>query len=583
MSIAVLAGCAEERTGRAADESFTLYVGNIAPSLPTSYMPWLSNQGIATTISSSIYSTLFSYDDETGTFQPNLAIEWEYLVPPTEVPEEQDYLEVRIVLDDEATWSDGEPVTAEDVYFTFDLATDFGRTNHAGALAWTGDLLHRYRRNRDGDWEPQRQGVFYAGNPGDYTFPEGEENVVYFHVRKVLGAVTPLFTTVLILPEHLWNVIGPKNQLNSPNPIPSVEALFQNPIGSGPYTLNREETNAGIIVLNKRDGFHLEDENGDDFYKPETIKFINYMDVNVAINALKNGDIDVINTSIDATYIENLQATDDVAVAYSPGRYLTTLVLNVNPPAEHSTPARETLRDPVLREAISLAVDQEELIESVLRGRGAAAPAGLIRADSHLYNPGVQIPQPDVARANRLLDDAGYLRPEGQAIRRKDGVELSYAIYGSPAQRNLINYLKVQLEAIGVDVYFEDGGSNAVKDRYYTGDFDMTVQGVVFDETNLDLMMNAHFVTQGSSSNYGRLEHPDLAAAIDAMRATLDQTRKRVLVAQIQEIVAGTHYKLPLYIADVVSAHRTDIYTGWTAEPGTTVYNDTTLSRLQFK
>lgn len=579
---AILASCGGA-SGRAADTSFTLYVGNVESSLPSTFMPWLSNQGIAPTISSSIYSTLFVYNDESDEFEPNLAKRWSYVQDPELVPADQDYLEVRIELDESATWSDGEAATADDVYFTFDLASDFGRTNHAGALAWTGDLLHTYERDRDGDWNLIRQGVFTRQFPGDYEFAADDENVVYFHVRKVLGAVTPLFTTILVLPEHLWNVVSTKNQLNSPNPIPLIESLFKEPIGSGPYTLDTEQTNAGVIVLQKRDDFHLTDDAGENRYKPETIKFINYLDVNVAINALKQGDIDVLLPAVDSAFVENLTAADDVEIAYSPGRYLTTLVLNVNAPPQYATPARGTLSDPVVREAIALAIDQQALIDQVLRGKGRPAPAGLIDTASYLYNPAAGVPEADRDRAREILDSAGYLVPEGGKFREKDGVKLSYAITAAQAHKNLVNYIKVQLESIGVEVYFEEGGSNATKDRYYTGDFDMTIQGVIFDLTNIDLMMNAHFVTVGSSSNYGRLEDPALSVLIEEMRTTLDPDAKVELIRSIQTLIAGEHYKLPLYVADVISAHRTDIYEGWTAVRGTTVYNDDTLENLQFK
>lgn len=579
----IITGCSGGASGRAADESFTLYVGNVSSSLPSTYMPWLSNQGISPTISSSIYSTLFVYDEETGEFEPNLATDWEYVEEPSSVAADQEYLEVKVILNKSATWSDGVPVTAKDIYFTFDLAADFGRTNHAGALAWTGDLLHKYERDREGDWNLVRQGVFYHEFPGEYGFGPGEENVVYFHVRKVLGAVTPLFTTILMLPEHKWNVLSPKNQLNSPNPIPLIENLFKEPVGSGPYVLDTEETNAGVIVLRKREGFHLMDERGEDFYKPETVKFINYLDINVAINALKKGDVDVLLPAVDSAYVENLASTEDVEVAYSPGRFLTTLVLNLNPSADYLTPARETLCDPAVREAIALAIDQDALIDQVLRGKGSPAPAGLIEPSSFLANPNAGVPEPDPMRAAEILDAAGYTVPAGGKFREKDGVRLSYAVTTNQTYKNLVNYLKVQLEAIGIEIYFEEGGSNAVKDRYYTGDFDMTIQGVIFNFTNIDLMMNAHFVTRGSSSNYGQLDDPQLAARIEAMRSELDRDAKIELVQEIQAMVAQAHYKLPLYLSDVISVHRADIYDGWTPVPGTTIYNDETLSNLRFK
>ena len=580
----IAAGCGGGgASGRAADKSFTLYAANVSTSLPSTYMPWLSNQGLSTTISSAVYSTLFTYEEDTGTYEPNLAETWEYVVEPVRVPEEQDYLEVKVTVNRDARWSDGNPVTAQDVYFTFDLASDFGRTNHAGALAWTGDLMHNYERNASGDWELVRQGIFTQNYPGPYTFGENEDTVVYFHVRKVLGGITPLFTTILVLPEHQWKIISPKNKLNSSNPIPPVEKLFKIPVGSGPYTLNTEESNNNIIVLNKRDDFHLKDENGDDLYKPETIKFINYLDMNVAISALKKGDVDTINSSIDAAYVENLRNNENLNVMFSEGRYLTSLVLNVNPPENYRTETRALLADPELRRAIALAMDQEELIEQVLKGRGTPVPPGLINQSSLLYNNKVELREPDPERAAEILDAAGYTLPRGQKYRSKDGVKLSFSISGNQAYKNLINYIKVQLEKIGIEIFFEEGGSNAVKDKYYTGDFDMTIQGVIFDITNIDMMMRAHFVTRGSSSNYGQLEHPELTEKVEEMRTTLNDDRKIELVKEIQEVIAGINYKIPLYCADVISVHRTDIYEGWTAVKGATVYNEETLSNLKFK
>jgi ABC-type transport system substrate-binding protein len=147
----------------------------------------------------------------------------------------------------------------------------------------------------------------------------------------------------------------------------------------------------------------------------------------------------------------------------------------------------------------------------------------------------------------------------------------------------LINYIKVQLEKIGIEVIFEEGGSNAVKDRYYTGNFDMTVQGIIFNMTNVDMMMTAHFVTAGSSSNYGRLSDPVLKAKIEEMRTTLSEKNKIEKLKEIQSYVAGLNYKIPLYCSDIISVYRTDIYDGWTTEKGTTIYNNETLSNLKFK
>lgn len=562
------------------DKSNTLYVGNVSASLPSTYMPWLSNQGISTTISSLVYDTLFTFDDQSGEFRQRLGLSWEYVVDPELVPQDQDYLEVKIVLSDNALWSDGEPVTAEDVFFTFDLAADFGRTNHAGALAWVGDLFHTYKKNSSGDYELARQGVFYKDKPGNYSI--NDDKTVYLHVKKVLGAVTPLYTTVLILPEHKWNVISVKNQLNSTNPIPSIKTLYAEPVGSGPYTLDTASSNQSILVLNKRDNYHLKDSNGNTLYKPDTIKVQNYLDMNVAINALKQGDIDVINASIDNSYMDSLSKIENVSLDQSKSTFIDTLAINLNAPKTFSTPQRELLKDPILREAISLAINQEELIQQSLKGSGTVASMGLVDEDQIFYNPDIKSNEFDLERANSLLEENDYLIGANN-VRSKDGVKLSYAISGTPGNRNTVNYVCAQLSKIGIEVVYEEGGSNAVKDKYYTGNFDMTIQGVSFDLTNVDMMMIAHFVTVGSSSNYGCLEDKELAEKIEEMRTTLSRENKYELLKEIQEDIAALNYKIPLYLPNIISIYRTDIFEGWTSDPGSNIFNNKTLANLKIK
>jgi peptide/nickel transport system substrate-binding protein len=255
----------------------------------------------------------------------------------------------------------------------------------------------------------------------------------------------------------------------------------------------------------------------------------------------------------------------------------------LNVPKEYSTPERETLKIPEVREAISLAIDQRSLIEKVLRGSGKPVPSGLISESSILYNPEVGIGQPEIEKANKLLDASGFLLKSGEKIRSRDNVKLSYKISGNQGNKNLINYIKVQLEKIGIEVMFEEGGSNAVKDRYYTGNFDMTIQGVIFNMANVDMMMVAHFVTVGSSSNYGRLNDPVLKSIVQEMRTTLSEKNKIEKLKEIQKYIADLNYKIPLYCPDIISVYRTDIYDGWTTEKGTNIYNNETLSNLKFK
>lgn len=570
-----LMGCGGNQVSR---EDESLNVGYISSGFPAVFMPWLSNQGIAPTISSMVYSTLFNYDSDTDTFLPLLADSWEYVDDPSLVSEEQDYLEVKIELNRDAVWSDGTPVTTEDVYFTFDLASDFSRSNHAGTLAWTGDLKHEYNSDRSG--ELVRQGIFTHEHPGEYTFDETEDNVIYFHVDKVLGGITPLFTTILVLPEHEYNIISQDLQLNTTSPTAELQHLFNNPMGCGPYTLDVNNSGPGIIVLNRRDDYHIKNDDGDLLYKVETIKFINFLDEVVAINALKNGDIDVIDNAINNIYVNNLMSEKNVEVDVSPSAYVQALVLNINVPEQYSTPERELLNDPVLREAIMLGIDQQFLIDEALLGEGDVVSSGLYSSNNMYVNDEIPVNEFNVEQANTLLENAGYVFEDGAKFRNKDGVELSFQITSHPGNKATVNYIKVLLEQIGIEIDYHEGGSNATKDYFYNGNFDMTIQGVVFEMSNVDMMMRAHFTTVGYSSNYGRLADEELNAKIEEMRTTLDYDRKIELIKDIQADISELNYKIPLYSQRMSSVYRTDIFSGWQHVDGAIIYNSETLQNL---
>jgi len=228
-----LVGCSSNEYERRDDESNTLYVGSVGASFPTSFMPWLSRDGIAPTIASMVYNTLFSYDDQTGEFVESIGKEWYYVSPEGEPilttegkidydeleevysGSEESYLVVKIIIHDDIFWHDGEKLTVEDIYYTFDIGTNNALSNHAGSLAWTADLQHSYSNG-----VMTKQGIFtydHGANERGYEITEEEKDtVMYLHVNKVLGAITSLFSTILILPEHIWEpIVTVDNQLNS--------------------------------------------------------------------------------------------------------------------------------------------------------------------------------------------------------------------------------------------------------------------------------------------------------------------------------------------------------------------------------
>jgi peptide/nickel transport system substrate-binding protein len=598
----LLVGCQKNEYERRTDDANTLYVGAVAASFPQSFMPWLSRDGIAPTVASMLYNSLFSFDDETGTFEPLLAKAWYYVcedgLPIVTDDDEidynrledvygsndKDYLPVKLILHEGMTWSDGTPITANDVYYTFDVAANNALSNHAGALAWTSDLQHRYSNG-----VLSKQGVFtydHGALEQGYMIAEDErDTVVYLHVNKVLGAITTLFTSILILPEHIWQpIVTPENQLNSKNPTAETLKEYQDPVGSGPYTLDTEQSNAQVIVLKRRDAYHLDRDDGEPLYRVETIKIILYQEINVAIYALLKGHVDILDASISSNYLTLFDEEEDIFLSNAPGTFTTTLVLNLNPVDGECNEQRDLLSDVRFRKSIALAVDQTELIMSVLNGAGSTASSGLMDEKlTDFYNPEADTLSCDrverLLEANQILDSI-VPEKDTEGYRLVNGERISYEIFGHPGEQEVIAFLQIQLQKIGIEVDFKLKGSSPEKTYFYNSKFDMTIQGTVFSLSNVDIMYRAHFVTQGTSSNYGRLADDELTEAIEDMRLTLNLNRKYELIKEIQPMIASHYYKIPLYTSNVLSVARTDRYRGYSVEQGVTLFNTTTLQNI---
>jgi len=608
----LLAGCQRNEYPRRTDPTNTLYVGVVESSFPTAFMPWLSREGIAPTIASMLYSTLFAYDDETGGFLPNLAQNWYYVdvqgrpivtesgsvdygrlekdgvrtLRNPQTGQTERYLVVRVELDPRARWSDGQPVTAEDVYYTLDIARNNYLSNHAGALAWTADLLHLYSNAG----QLQLQGIFtYSRGAAEQGYPvedSDRDHVVYLHVRSVLGAVTSLFTTVLILPRHLWEpVVSRDNQLNSRNPDARMQLLYQNPVGSGPYVLDPLASGPSQLVLRRNELYHLTHDDGSPLYAVETIRLILYQELNVAIYAVMQGHIDMLSAALSPNYVRLFEGRDDLFLSIAEGTFTQTLVFNVNPVASERTPLRALLANRDLRHAIALAIDSEMLIRLVANGAATRVSAGLIRESlTDFYNPNADILKGDYAarleRANQLLDQILPERDQ-HGYRLHNGERVSFGILGHPGEIELIAFLQVQLQKIGIEIRYQAKGSSPETTYLWTSRFDMTIHGVIFSLANVDIMFNAHFVALGRTSNYGRLVNPDLARGIEEMRSTLNLHRKYQLLYELQPVIAELFYKVPLYSPQVISIARTDRYTGYEVVPGATVFNTTNLQQIR--
>lgn len=219
-------------------------------------------------------------------------------------------------------------------------------------------------------------------------------------------------------------------------------------------------------------------------------------------------------------------------------------------------------------------------------GAGSTYSAGLIsNVLTSLYNPESDILRGDytarLAEANAILDRYAPEK-DSYGYRLYNGKRLSFEILGAPGEQDCISYLQMQLQRIGVEVAYTPKGSSPENTYLYHSKFDMTLQGVTFSMSTVDLMMNSHFVNLNKSSNYGRLSDRELSDKINVMRNTLNLDEKYRLLAELQVDIAEQYYKIPLYSANITSVARTDRFTGFVASPSQTAFSLESLRNLEF-
>ena len=74
-------------------------------------------------------------------------------------------------------------------------------------------------------------------------------------------------------------------------------------------------------------------------------------------------------------------------------------------------------------------------------------------------------------------------------------------------EQDTVSFKETQLQRIRIAVRYAAAGSTPERTFLFRSKFDMTLQGVTFDLSSVDLMYNAHFVNLGDTSNYGRLQN----------------------------------------------------------------------------
>lgn len=325
----------------------------------------------------------------------------------TDVQASDDGLTWTVTIRNDAVFTDGEPLTASDVAFTYNTVKSTSSVNDFTML--------------------------------DYAEAVDDSTVV-FHMTRAFSIWPYTMAVVGIVPEHAYD----------------SATYGANPIGSGRYILKQWDRGQQVIL-----------EANPDYYgeapKMQRVTIL-FMEEDAAFLAAQAGQVDLAYTS--ATY-----STEQVE-GYSLAAYASVDNRGFNLPA---VPAGETNQqgvavgndftsDVLVRRAINIGVDRQEMIENVLNGYGT--PAYSVCDQMPWYNPVSQV-EYDPEEAGALLDQAGWLMGD-DGIREKDGVKAELNLLysnGDSVRQALTADFANQMEELGISCTMEGVGWDTAYDR----------------------------------------------------------------------------------------------------------------------
>lgn len=432
-----------------------------------------------------------------GTFNPVLAKE----VPSLDNGGiSADGLTWRVRLRDDVKWHDGKPFTAEDVKFTIDLINDpkFRAGSRAG-----------HDKVRD----------LTVVGPYEITWKMAEANAVY---------ISRLAWTFLV-PKHILGAVADPN-----------DAPFNNaPVGTGPFVWGERVPGDHLLLRANPhyfgDGPHL-----------ERLVFKYIPDMTVMYTQFRTGEIDY--TSIQGISPEH----------YNEAKKLPNRVISVNPSAsiESITPnlAKPQLADLAVRQALYYGMNKKAIIDAIYYGLPTPTES-FLPAQSWAYDPALPKQQHDPAKANQILDTAGWVHGS-DGIRAKGGVRLAFSnstTAGNHPREQAQQLLMQDWKAIGAALTIRNMPAAVIWGDYYNmSKFDSVMIGVTFG-IGPDPDVTDRFASWATPAKGGSGKNPSQYAnsKVDKLlregTAEFDRTKRKAIYVAIQQQVRHDLAILPMF------------------------------------
>lgn len=423
--------------------------------------------------------------DDSGEPLPDLAESWEI---------SDDNLTHTFHLGDGLTFSDGSPLTAEDVAFTLTLLND---PAYAGSVDFSDIVIAGTDEYREGDADEL----------------SGIEVVDDTTIRIETERANPLALGVLggqVISKAHYGEGYEKGELDY------LRDLYGDPLGAGPYALDE--------YVEGQEVRYVANEN---YYggKPEIERLIfKVISSDSTLQNFQNGDIDHGGFGSDP---QTLQALQDLGFANVKARVIPDIgqiwVNNDNP----------ILAETGVRQALYYGLDRQQIVDAKYKVLGQVADVYAAPTQWSYTNEGVTQYPYDPEKAEEILDDLGW--EEGSdGIREKDGEKLTISYITTSDDDPAIPIASQTYKDIGIDFVPEVLDANTAFDRLYSGGYDLA--GFRTDGLSDPNDAVAEFGTDDPSINISGYENEKVTELVEKGTSTFDEAERQEIYAELYQV-----------------------------------------------
>jgi len=291
----------------------------------------------------------------------------------------------------------------------------------------------------------------------------------------------------------------------------------------------------------------------------EEIRVVASPDPAAAALAFEAGDVDMV-INYPETDFERIQATGALGFT-APTARLYFYSMNT---------ASGPLANPLIRQAVSLAVDRNGIVDAVLSGVGGV-PAGTIYPAGKGWAADIA-PTYDPARAEELLAEAGAVKEGGRWMLDGEPLEIEILTYASRAALPpTAEITQAFLQQIGVTATVSVGEYGASNDALLAGDADMFLQAWVMLPQGDPASVLGFLLASEGGSNAGRYANPTMDQLLIDGQTTFGQAEREAIYDEVQQIIATDVPLLPVFHVSQANVAKAGL-TGYAVHPTETYW-----------